>query len=1135
MFKHRLLLSAASVALLAGTAYAAGPTTITTVLTTPIKTSVDGDTTIASGGGVNISATGPAVTIDSNNFVLLSNGGTITNKNHDGAQGLVIDATGGKDITGNVPAAGVFFNDSGLIDMTGTGISKKAILLTGIGTIKGDILMNPSAVINVAGDGGNAFQIVNGTILDGNITTDGHINMTPTSVTGITDSGITAVSILGNVTGNYFNNGTISSIGQNAQGVFIGVSSTFTGSVVNKGTIATGGTSSRSGKQANPEGGSALVINTNIAGGVYNAGPLLVADGITAGTLTSAGIAPTVLIIPTTANITLGAVPVGINAGTDSAGMGFINRGNITAVPVDNNQTNPIVGVKIGGSASFTTTVAGGIYNSGAIQSQSVSSTGTNTALQTVSAYGMIVGQGTTTPMVVNTGVPSGGASGNIVAGVSGPANSSIATAFVIDTGATVPLLQNLAGAQIIGNATTTNTANTSLTAIAVEDFSGTLGHILNEGKITATATALDLGGETTIAIDAAINRSTGLIIDNGFDDGVHQFGATITGDINLGSLDDVINVTGFAATNTSAIAGDISFGGAAIFDKLNINDFSTVTGGVTSLAGKLDVAVNSGGTLNLNNTQIATPQALLVHNLDVAASGALNLTVSQSLLAGVVKANNEITLTSGAGFSVTIGSFISNTGNFVLLDTPTGQLTIPDANLYKAAFTTPFLFTGGICTNNVDVAHGGGAGVDCAGNPTGSVNSQLILTLNQKTAAALGLTGYASAPVVDVNPTVAGNQAGTLYDLVNAVLPKDDGLGAAVIVGVTDAATAQTVYDAFAPFVSGGSRAIAVSMTDQATGPIGVRQRILREYGKQPGDTTIWGIEYAQFLKDPGQTVALGNAAYPAGGKLSGYKDHGFGFSVGADGGSAHDGWYGAALTFYTGDIGETGDRNGQTQSEWYQLTGYSDWRGKGLFLDTNIDVGVAQFKGKRNIVIDTGGSTTFERTALNKHTAVYLAGGFTTGAIMKYGATTITPKIGFDGLTLRENAYTETGGGPTGHDGFDLAVGASYNNSLRSFAGVDLRQDVNVGSFFLQPEARFGYRYDFLNDPQKVTANFISLPGQSFTITGPDPAQGNFVAGATIAASTDTWSLGVSYDFVRGTNGVTQQSGQFHLVGRI
>src|SRR6202000_86207 len=115
-------------------------------------------------------------------------------------------------------------------------------------------------------------------------------------------------------------------------------------------------------------------------------------------------------------------------------------------------------------------------------------------------------------------------------------------------------------------------------------------------------------------------------------------------------------------------------------------------------------------------------------------------------------------------------------------------------------------------------------------------------------------------------------------------------------------------------------------------------------------------------------------------------------------------------------------------------------------------------------------------------------------------------------------------------------------YASSLRAFIGTEVREDLNLGDFFVQPDVRLGYRYDFLNDPTKLKVNFADVgtnttatPGPIFTLVGPDPAQGNFVAGASIAATTDAWTLGANYDFVRGTNGATTEVGTIHLLGRI
>jgi len=135
-----------------------------------------------------------------------------------------------------------------------------------------------------------------------------------------------------------------------------------------------------------------------------------------------------------------------------------------------------------------------------------------------------------------------------------------------------------------------------------------------------------------------------------------------------------------------------------------------------------------------------------------------------------------------------------------------------------------------------------------------------------------------------------------------------------------------------------------------------------------------------------------------------------------------------------------------------------------------------------------------------------------------------------------MKENGYTEHGGGdPNGGDAFDLNVSSEYYDSARGFVGADLRQDLNLGDFYLQPAARAGYRYDFLANAPKVKASFASTPGTDFTLTGPDPDKGNVVLGGSLATTTGAWSLGVNYDYLRGNNGSVSQVGTLTLVGRL
>jgi hypothetical protein len=330
-------------------------------------------------------------------------------------------------------------------------------------------------------------------------------------------------------------------------------------------------------------------------------------------------------------------------------------------------------------------------------------------------------------------------------------------------------------------------------------------------------------------------------------------------------------------------------------------------------------------------------------------------------------------------------------------------------------------------------------------------------------------------------------------------------------------------VFSQFAPDVSGNERAIAIQLTDQASGPVAARQRLLRLYANQGGDLTLWGQEYAQYINDKGNT---------RGGGLTNFKDHGFGFTLGADSGDPIDGWYGGAFTFFAGDATETSPRNAKAQTEWFMLTGYTEWRGRHLFLDTQASAGLAQIRAKRTLTITSGGNTILTREADSKRPGLLGAVGATTGAIFNWGNLFLIPQISLDGLTLREEGFTEQNGGA----GFNLRVQPYYATSLRTFIGADSRVDWDLGDFLLQPEARIGYRFELLNDPVKLRAAFASNPDNTaFTITGPDPGRGNVVAGATLGASTDTFSLGVNFDWIRGSNGDTTEVGTVNLLGRI
>jgi hypothetical protein len=1117
--KRALMLSAAVAALVAGRA--AADTDITTKVTTPQSTATDGSITIESTGSVVITTNPPtaaALTINSDNAII-NNMGTVSYTGVTGAKGVEL-------VTGYSGE----FESTGKVDMTGTGSAKTGILISGIpsdpnsGTFTGvtpsgattpvAINLEAGSTFSVQGDSSIGINQLSGTNIVGDIDIAGALTMTPTSssTTSTTSGHVIAINLAGTMTGNLDiqTGGTVEAVGVSAQGAL--VLGNITGSVINSGTLeTTGSLKANPLSTTNPQAGTALGIGASVSGGIYNDGPSTVSDTTTVrASIATGGDAPTVLINPTlvtsspTSNLT-----IGIYNDTTDAGYSFLNRGLISGVSLNPNVNVTTFGI-LGASTSAETVFQGGIFNGGTISASAT----TSTKAASVTANTLYIGEYTSVPNLVNSNESGAGV---ISASVTGPESG---TAIAIEIATQVGCTQTTApfcGLPSINNsgtisalATTTNPQSVpTLSAYAIFDQSGTLSSITNSGTISAVATILKTNGQIAIAADLALNTSGVTFMNTG----------TVNGAILFGTGNDNLSVTGTAQI-PSSVNGNIDFGGCTNGDDvLNIGQFASVTGAVTERLGcHVDVSIAQGGTLNLENTPAnlgTNVVGLYAGSFDMLAGSSLGLVVSQSFnlsvnpQSGALIQSQNADIGNDSNFKISFGSYIGNfqpgkgilgspTATFDLLSAPKGALVISGSELQTIetdfATTIPFLFTGDLCTWNIN------GNSTCKGGNPGL--SELVLNLTPKSAQTLGLTGYALK----------------LFPYANEALATDDALGAAMLNNIQNAQQAQTAYDAFAPDVSGATRALAISLTDGASNVVAARQRALREYANKDGDLTLWTQEFAERLNQ--DNTVDGN----------GYTDSGFGFVLGADEGDAAAGRYGAAFTFFSGGMSAKAPLIQKTDSEWYMLTGYSDWHGRVFFLDTQGTVGYAHLTGSR--MIDLNG---FQRTANNTRPAEYLAGGATAGLQYDVLGAAVMPQISLDGLAMRQEGYTELGGGGQNGDGFDLHVEPNYASSLRGFAGVDARDDMNFIDFLLQPEARVGYRYDFANGQEDAKVNFVDVqPITQFEVSGPKPEKGNALAGAGVGVSTGAWSIQLGVDYLYASSGNTSEEGTLTLLGR-
>ena len=1191
MLKRGLMLTAATAALVSGVAYADNFTDITTKVTQQIKTSTaadgsPGDILIESTGSVVVGVAGPAVEIDSANTV--TNKGNISNTATTSAIGVQLDATA----AGNGPGTGVTaFDSTGTIDLTGKGDTKTGILVgiangdptgifngdinlesgsslkitgtssdaihigslttwngnltmagtismaetgdtgtdktgvligtdeTNVATINGNVTLSQGGSLTVTGDGGTGIHLIENSVLNGTLEVDGTVSLSPTDPKSTTSGNVVGIKIEQNSTGDAITGdfiigkeASITASGFSSEGVVL--QGNLGGAFENSGNIAANGTIAASTTATNPVAGPGVAIAGSVGDGILNNGPTSSGDSATNANIGGNGLAPTFVISPVASGATPTAdLHIGIFAGTlgtDSNAMScalvsqmgacsFVNRGQILASPTNPNQISTTT-MRIEGSGSFDTIFDGGFFNSGSITANASGDTKETTPGMTVQA--LSIGSGASIPLLFNSNQNSSH-TGSITAAWGGNEIGGTAVAVHIDQGATLSTIVNQG--TISAQASITDTTVTSLTARAIWDESGTLTRVDNYDAISAVATILDNKGQTAIALDMGA-ATTDTVVNN--------YGI-IVGDVVLGNAADQVTVSGTTNQNAT-INGDIEFGGTsnagASDDSLDIKDFATVTGAITDrAAGRLDVLVESGGKLTLTNDSIDPAERFTANNFTIQSGATLITTLSQTYnlaanptAGGIITTTGPANLQTGSLMSLGFGSFVIVPGQqsiFTLIDAPLGQLNIADLTSLQTQIcnNVPFLF------NNTP---------SCLTEQDVNSRSQLQLALDPKTAQELGLHGYALK----------------MFPFANEALANDDQLGAAVISAglpvngvplTTEEGNAlyQTVYSQFAPNVTGASRALAIALTDQASGPVAARQRELRMYAAQPGETTLWGQQFAVNLnQDPSANTI-------------GYRDSGYGLAMGLDGGNPADGRYGGALTFYSGDITEKDPLTSKTNTLWAMLSGYTDWRGKGFFFDTQVNAGIGKLDGKRAITV--GGVS---RTAEGKRPALLGSIGATTGVILTSGSTVFTPLMSVDGLAMREDGYTEHGGGdPNSGDGFDLNIKSTYYQSLRGFLGADIRQDINLGEFYLQPEARAGYRYDFANGAEKLKGNFVSEPLSGFSLTGPDPARGNAVLGGSLSATTGAWSIGVHYDYIRGDDGSVSQAGTLTLLGRI
>ena len=1008
--------------------------TISTKTTTPVRTSTikagAPDTIdIAAAGSVEITG-GDAVTMDSNHAV--TNAGKIVvtvGGNANGGAGIVAntgtvgDVVNSGTITIDEPYVGTDDDKDGDLDGPFAVGSGRFGIRT-LGDHAGKIVNSGT----IAVEGNDSAGISLGGRLTGGFTHDGK-----TTVVGDRSVAVDARRVDGNVR----LAGTVGAAGQGAIGArFAG---DVNGAMVVQGTITSTGyrsvtaPSDPSKLDADDllQGGSALVIEGNVSGGVVLAVPPKDADtskpdedadGIEdakegSAKVVSYGSAAAMAIGATDRAIAIGPVP------GSATGYGLQIEGSVEGQGVYANiDANGLVVGGRGGAVS----VANGIGLSGTV---SAASNGAN-------ATALRIASGAATPELRNAGTIS--ASGATGAG-------KLAQAVVVDAGASLAALRN--------SGTIKAVAGESGGATAVADRSGGLALVENSGAISASGAKADSG--RNIAIDLSANTSgatvrqtavasgvaapaiTGDIVLGGGGDTVDLADGSLKGAVRFGGGDNTLKLSGDAiqtgdigfggGNDAVSLSGTSQFSGAADFgggvDTLSLSGTSSFNGSLAN-AGQLAVSL-SGGSLN-----IAKPAT--IGSLTAGNGSVLVVTLNKAAGQGTAyTVNGTASFAQGSKLSLRLADVSTAVGRYTVLTA--GDLQ-GAANLTADTALVPFLFKASIA---------GDAGPN-----------SIAVDVAKRTITELGLTGSEA----------------TAYDAVYAALVRDEAVEG-VFLGITDGDVFRKAVGGMLPDHAGGAfegvsmgvRTLTRQMLDPR-GPIAYS-----------GDLSVyinaggWGSD-----KKRGDTASYGLNGYSW--SLMGEYRTGIGA-------------FSASASWLWNEYSRSGVS--RVRSNSYELAG--GWRGTwgGLTAFGRASIGKGKFSGKRTFSGDNGG-VAVDKTIRGRWDGTFtsLAGGISgEGGGSRFF---FRPAVSVDYVRLKEKGYTEKDGGLALDLIVEDRKSSELGGNASLTLGIDFYGNRRNDDSWLRLETEGGWREILSGGLGATTARFKD--GTPFTLSSPDATSGWF-----------------------------------------
>jgi outer membrane autotransporter protein len=926
--------------------------------------------------------------------------------------------------------------------------------------------------------------------------------------------------------------------GSNRHGVFLQAGPTFTGDVVNRGSILvegndsagirldgllTGDLVSSGSISVTGDNSYGIAINGGVTGDVTVTGSVnvrgansvgLLADAPIGGALNIGG-AWTVtgydsLIVPTST-----LEPDDIQAGGPAVQVNYSVAGGVTilGIGVEDDLDDDGDGIDdIGDDADTNDDATSTISSFGPAPALLIEAApGVNLALgATASGYGLDVRGAVQASGLYDgfsaTGIELlGGAGGAMVTTANGVVVDSFVSALAREATATGIHIGDLVDAPNLlmrRSVVSTVVADAGQTAYAVRiDGAANVPNVVNRGVVSATAIGAtgnavaiqDLSNSVVAITNSGELTADIFSVDDDLNDNVPAppiTGSAVAIDVAASTIDvtltqeaDAVFTDQDANDDDSTVRPDVLIRGDILFGSGN-DTFDLLAGvveGDLSFGGGSDTFVVDGGAsftgrLSDSNGSLAINviDGSLILTNDTA-NGAVNLTSATFAADSTL----GIELSDVAGETVFLnasGAVTFAPGSQLLLDVPDGLPTTDTVTIITAAGgLDAAAVLGSVTTDGTSHLYNLSVGL-VSGDP-----NSLEATYALKTPTQLGLTA---------------NQTSAFDPILDALRLDDD--ASAAFAALSNAEDFFDAYEDLLPSYSSAAAEIATTAIRQGQAASSNRLASTRLHGLD--EVSIWA-----------QEIGYGVTRTPPTANGQEYDGNGFGVAFGIDGPLENGALFGLSGAFVASEVTEEGRPEGGEISAWFAQANV--YLGAGLGpVDLDIIGGFGGGKLRSRRFVEIGDSfdafTEADWWAFEGHGSVRVSAPMSVSNWF-----TMTPQAALTYVALSESSYTESGGGAA----IDYDVDSAFSQRLWADAGVEFSARFQGrGQGAITPRMFLGYRANVIDDEAERTVRFAS-GGSDFTLIDDPVGDGGALVGIGFDATNgySTFSLGYEGEF--------------------